>query len=285
MPESLYRIHNADDLDEPALVAAFDSWVDAGSAATTAASHLASGGDVVATFNSDLLYDYRARRPTLEIVDGRTRSLEWPELLLRRTMVGTRDVLVLVGPEPDYRWHALSAAAVDLARQFGVTEWIGLGAIQAAIPHTRGVTVIGTESRPGLLRGDVPPGPEGVLRVPAAVISVLDVALSRADIATLGYFAQVPHYVTGPYPAAAMELLRVLGRHFGGEIATGTLDAEARELRARLDTAARSDESTRAYVERLETMVDESRLPSGDDLISQIEQFLREQGPGGSTRP
>jgi hypothetical protein len=35
-------------------------------------------------------------------------------------------------------------------------------------------------------------------------------------------------------------------------------------------------------VERLEAMVDEERLPAGDDLISEIEQFLRDQG---SQRP
>jgi hypothetical protein len=285
MSEPLFRLHETEDLVDPAFVVAFDGWVDAGAAATTAAGQLASHAAIVATFDADLLYDYRARRPTLEIVDGRTRSLEWPELVLRRTRVGSRDVLVLAGPEPDYRWHALSSGVVDLARQLGVTEWIGLGAIQAAVPHTRQVPVIGTESRPGLLRAGVVPGPEGVLRVPAAVVSVLDYAVSTAGMASLAYFAQVPHYVTGLYPAAALELLRVLGRHLGHEIPSGSLGDDARELRSRLDGAASSDETTRAYVERLEAMVDESRLPAGDELIADIERFLREQGSGGSGRP
>jgi hypothetical protein len=56
------------------------------------------------------------------------------------------------------------------------------------------------------------------------------------------------------------------------------LTEEARELRARLDTATGLDETTRDYVGRLETMYDEQRLPSGDDLISDIERFLRDQG-------
>ena len=57
---------------------------------------------------------------------------------------------------------------------------------------------------------------------------------------------------------------------------------EARELRIRLDTAAGLDETTRGYVGRLEAMYDEQRLPSGDDLISDIERFLRDKG--GPTR-
>jgi hypothetical protein len=31
-------------------------------------------------------------------------------------------------------------------------------------------------------------------------------------------------------------------------------------------------------------MVDEERLPAGDDLISEIEQFLRDQGSEGRPR-
>ena len=51
-------------------------------AATAAAGHLATGGRVVATFDADSIFDYRARRPTLEIVHGRPRSLVWPELVI-----------------------------------------------------------------------------------------------------------------------------------------------------------------------------------------------------------
>jgi hypothetical protein len=36
-------------------------------------------------------------------------------------------------------------------------------------------------------------------------------------------------------------------------------------------------------VDRLETLVDEARLPSGDDLISEIERFLREGGQQGTS--
>ena len=49
-------------------------------------------------------------------------------------------------------------------------------------------------------------------------------------------------------------------------------------MRANLDAAAAADTSTKAYVERLEAMVDEQRLPAGDELISEIERFLRARG-------
>jgi hypothetical protein len=272
------------DLIAPTMVGAFDGWVDAGSAATAALAELVADAPVVATFDADALFDYRARRPTLQIVDGRLAELTWPELVVRRVTVGERDLLILAGAEPDDRWQAFSAAVVDMAHQLGVAEWISLGSIPAAVPHTRSVPIIGTTSEPGRLRGDVRPGPAGLLRVPAAAISVLEMAMAAGGIPAVGYFAQVPHYVSGPYPGASVELLSALGRHLGVILQSGDLVEEARQLRTRLDTATALEETTRAYVERLEAMVDEERLPSGDDLIGEIERFLREGGTESGPR-
>jgi hypothetical protein len=283
----LLTLNDVGELREPSVLVALDGWVDAGSAATTAAERVADGGELVAEFDTDVLFDYRARRPALEIRDGRPRSLNWSELTLRRSQYGARDILVLSGAEPDFRWRQLSRELVDVAKKLGVVQWISLGAIPAAVPHTRPVPILGTTSKPGLLKGDIQPGPTGTLRVPAACISVLDIAISKAGIPAVGYFAQIPHYVNGPYATAALGLLEAVNRHLEIEVPPGQLTNEAMLLRQRLDTAASVDEGTRTYVERLEAMVDEARLPEGDDLIADIERFLRDRGGelGGSGRP
>ncbi len=280
---SLLHLDDPGDLVAPTLIAAFDGWVDAGSAATTALAQLVDGAPVVAKFDADRIFDYRARRPPLEIVDGRLDELVWPTLELRRMQAGRRDLLVLVGPEPDYRWRTLVRDTIDLVARLGVAEWISLGAIPAAVPHTRPVPILGTESTPGLLRSDVPAGPAGILRVPSALVSALEFEVSKAGVPALGYFAQVPHYISGPYAPASLALLETLGRHLGVDLPTGDLTDEASQLRTRLDTATALEETTRTYVERLEAMVDEQRLPAGDDLIADIERFLRDRG-GESTQ-
>jgi len=279
---SLYRLDGPIALDAPVIVAAFDGWVDAGGAATSALALLALEGVTVATFDSDQLFDYRSRRPTLDIRDGRLDSLTWPEITLKHVRFGRRDLLVMSGAEPDDRWRALGEATTELARRLDVRGWISLGAIPAAVPHTRPVPILGTESEAGLLRGGVTPGPTGLLRVPSAALSMLEMAIAAVGIPAVGYFAQIPHYVTGPYSIAAVELLRTLERHLDVDLPRGALAEEARQLRTRLDAAAAADETTRAYVERLESMVDESRLPEGEDLISEIERFLRDRSGDGS---
>lgn len=278
---SLVRLSDTQDLISPTVVVALDAWVDAGAASSTAVELLAIGAPVVASFSADLLYDYRARRPTLDIVDGHPTSLDWPELALRRTRLGERDLLLLSGPEPDFRWRELASDVAALARELEVEQWISLGAIPAAVPHTRPVPILGTESAPGLLRGEIRAGPDGLLRVPAALISVLDLAVAEAGIPAVGYFAQIPHYVSGAYPPASIELLHALERHLGVEIPLRLLPGEAEELRTRLDTATALDEKMRTYIERLEGMVDEARLPSGTELITEIERFLRDRGGEG----
>jgi hypothetical protein len=107
---------------------------------------------------------------------------------------------------------------------------------------------------------------------------------AEAGITSVGYFAQVPHYVSGPYPPAALALHRAVATHVGLTLDSGDLVDESDQLRTRLDVATAADESTRSYVARLEAMVDEERLPAGDDLISEIEQFLRDQGSEGRPR-
>ena len=101
-------------LTDPVVVAAFDGWVDAAAAASSAMERLATDSTVIARFDVDAIYDYRSRRPVLDVVDGRLSDLEWPELLLRHVWLGGRDVLLLAGAEPDLRWRALAADVREL---------------------------------------------------------------------------------------------------------------------------------------------------------------------------
>ena len=160
------------------------------------------------------------------------------------------------------------------------------GAIPAAVPHTRPVPILGTESAPGLLGATCRPGPAGILRVPVARWSRCWRSRSpRSGVPARRLLRPGPALRLGPVPG---RLGRAARGRSGGTSAwsspTGDLAEEARQLRTRLDAATALEETTRTYVERLEAMVDEQRLPSGDDLISEIERFLRDRGGEGTQR-
>jgi predicted ATP-grasp superfamily ATP-dependent carboligase len=185
-------------------------------------------------------------------------------------------VLVLHGPEPDFRWKELGGELSAFCLNAGVMQWISLGAIPAAVPHTRPVPVLATASRDGLLNEHDTKGPPGLLRVPSAALSSVELPVSEAGVPAVGFYAQVPHYVGGPYAAASVSLLRHLSRHLGIEIPMAELEDEADAQRARLDAAVAADDDVRELLERMEQSDDEE-LPSGDDLAAEIERFLRDQ--------
>ena len=271
-------VEPASPLVAPAIVAAFDGWIDAAGASTAAAERIADEGEVLVTFEPDLLYDYRSRRPVLDIVDGTMQELSWPELVIRRVHVGGRDLLVFTGPEPDFRWREIGGEVLELALRLGVVEWVSLGAIPAAVPHTRPVPILATSSTPGRLHPDERQGPDGLLRVPSAALSAIEWTIVGGGVPTVGFYAQVPHYVGGTFPAATIALLEHAGRHLGVTFPLGGLLDEAADTKARIDAAVEADEESRAYVARLETMAGDESLPSGDELATEIERFLRGQG-------
>jgi hypothetical protein len=270
----------------PAMVTAFDGWIDAASASTEAAHRIAAGGEVLATFDPDLLYDYRSRRPVLDIVDGTLTETAWPELTITRTSKSGRDLLVFTGPEPDFRWQEIGRDVYELALRLGVVEWVSLGSIPAAVPHTLPVPILATASRSGLLHDDEVQGPQGLLRVPSAALSAVELTISQNGVPTVGFYAQIPHYIGGSFPAATIALLEHAGRHLGVTFPLRELPDEAAATKARIDAAVDADEDSKTYVARLEAAAGEQGLPSGDELASEIERFLRGQGgePGPGPR-
>jgi proteasome assembly chaperone (PAC2) family protein len=273
-----YSLLEQPTLDSPVMISALNGWVDAAGAGTGAAAELAEGGDVVATFDGDLLFDYRSQRPILDIVDGVMKRTVWPEVKLQHSQHGGRDLLVLSGHEPDFAWHRFSDDVLDLARKFGVAQLITLGSVPAAVPHTLPAPVMTTASDADLLHGDVRP-PEGLLRVPAAAVSMIDQHLAENGIPTVGFFVQVPHYVTGSYPSGVIALLRRLAAHLAIDISTDELEREETAHRQRLDSLIADQPEAQEHVRSLEAMNTEQRAVSGEELASEIERYLRDAAP------
>ncbi|MGZ4430307.1 MAG: PAC2 family protein [Gaiellales bacterium] len=281
----LYRL--VDDLPElegAVLLASFDGWVDAAEAASRAVAHVAADGRVIATFDPDAIFDYRSRRPVLDVQDGRLAELSWPELTIRHTRVEQRDLLIFSGAEPDLRWQELAVDTVELVERLGVAQWISLGAVPGAVPHTRPVPVMATASQDGLLTPGDTPGPPGLLRVPSAALSALEMAVSAAGTPAVGFFAQVPPYASIGYTSASIALLDRLARHLGVAVDVDALLEEEHQERSRYDAAVQSDAMLRETVARLESVVGDmeaEQLPSGDELAREIERFLRGQADAG----
>ena len=281
------RIHERPSLDRPVLVAAFRGWNDGGQAATLAVGYLARlwSARKFADIDPELFVDFQATRPQVTLEEGRTRRIEWPENAFYRARIpGTdRDVVLLVGVEPNYRWRTFTELVSDLAADLGVELLVTLGALLADVPHTRPSPVTGAATDPVLVEklGLQLSRYEG----PTGIVGVLLDACRRGGIPSVSLWAAVPHYVSlAPSPRAAKALVERLASVLGTEISVSELAEAEAEYVAQVSEAVASDADTASYVEELEHRADSldwleesGGLPSGEALAAEIARFLRER--------
>lgn len=277
------------ELQDAVLVLHFSGWIDASGAAAAAMAAIdrgLGGTRLLATFDSDRLIDYRARRPVMEIREGVNTNLTWDEIELRHgTDQAGREVVLLTGPEPDMVWHAFAADVSQLVAQLGVTAAVALGAYPFATPHTRPPQLSCTSPSAELIAPL--PYDKGSVDVPAGISSVLEHSLTEVGVPALGLWVRVPHYVaTMPYPAAAVALLRALEDVSGVRVPTAELEREAEQQRRRIDQLVAGNDEHREMVRQLEALHDQAaeqasslpgELPSADELAAEFERFLRDQ--------
>ncbi len=274
------------------MVIAMDGWIDAGYAAATAAKTLTdvTASEVIYTFDPDTFLDCRERRPRVKIKNGIPTSITWtPPVIKFSSDSAGQCVLLLTGPEPDYRWQEFAGEILKIIERHRVRRLIGLGAFPFAWPHTRQIRVIATGSdielidKIGYLNGEID-----------APASVTDVIGQRCkDLAGLDFinlWAQVPHYVSNMYyPQAALALLDVLTRLCSLQLDLTQLREEANQLSLQLNNLISASDEHYEMVRNLEEQVDVEddefnpsyeNLPSGDEIAAELERYLRGETNG-----
>jgi len=270
-------------LTRPVLVSAFRGWNDGGQGASLAGGYLAKTWEAerFAEIDPEEFFDFQATRPHVSLVDGLTRRIDWPEnAFYHARLPGTeRDVVLLLGIEPNLRWRAFTQIVVDLARELGVEMMVSLGALLADVPHTRDSPVTGSATDQALVEelGLSASRYEG----PTGIVGVLHDACREAEIPSVSLWAAVPHYVSlTPSPRAAKALCERLADLLSAEVDVSDLEEAAEAYAEQVSEAVAADSDTASYVEELERRADEleeeANIPSGDALAAELTRYLRE---------
>ncbi|HEY7106846.1 MAG TPA: PAC2 family protein [Acidimicrobiia bacterium] len=271
-------------LAEPVFVTALAGYFDSASASTGAVDWLIDhhGAERIARIEADDFFDFQQVRPQVVLDEGVTRRIVWPENVVHATDRATagRDLVMLSGIEPHFRWRQFCSVLVDVARESGCRMVVTLGATPAQVPHTRMPPVFTSSTdrelaaRLGLSR----PQYQGI----TGIIGVLHAELEHAGLPAIAMRVGVPHYAAGAYnPKAAMTLLRHLEHVTGVPTSHAELGDAVGEWEQRLDEAVSSDDQARAYLPQLEAQYDEEaeeQIPSPDDLAEDFQRFLRDAG-------
>ena len=273
------------ELRRPVLLAGFRGWNDGGQGATLGAGYLARqwNAEEFATIDPENFYDFQEVRPQVLLEDGLTRKLEWPSnTFLHAPIPGLdRDVVILLGVEPNLRWKTYSGLVVDFVQELGIELVATFGSLLADVPHTRPAPVSAAASDPSLVEelGVEPSRYEG----PTGILGVLLDGCRHAGIPAVSLWAAVPHYVSlAPSPRAALALCGRFGELLSIDIDLEELETASEEYSEQVTEAVASDAETASYVEELERRVDlmeaaEEELPSGESLAAELTRFLRER--------
>jgi proteasome assembly chaperone (PAC2) family protein len=282
--------YRPDGLRAPALVCAFKGWNDAADAASSAITFVgrALGAQRFATIDPEEFYDFQATRPRIKLVDGQAREIVWPavELYEARVPRADRDLILLTGTEPSFRWRTFGKLVIELAEAIGTQLVVTLGALLADVPHTRPVSVTGLTSDPALVErlGLTQSSYEG----PTGIVGVLHAACAQTGMPSASLWAAVPHYIAAaPNPKAALALVRNLEGLVGVAVDASELETAASDYERQVNVAVQSDPDVQAFVERLEQAAESEGdepgpLPSGDSIARDLQRFLRQRGDEGS---
>ncbi|MFI2752327.1 PAC2 family protein [Cellulomonas sp. P22] len=273
---------------DPIMLAAFEGWNDAGSAATQALEHLHDvwAAEQVDELDPEEYHDFQVNRPVVGPGPDGRREITWPttSVAVATAPRSGRQVVLVHGIEPSMRWRRYCRELLDIAATLGVKTVVTVGALLADVPHTRPIPVTTTSEDPEVREhmGVESNSYEG----PTGIVGVLQHEAEARGMHALSLWAAVPHYVAHPpSPKATLSLLGSLESLLGEPVPLGELPEDAIAWQHGVDELSAEDTEIAEYVHQLEEAKDTAELPeaSGEAIAQEFERYLRrrDKGTGG----
>lgn len=263
-------------LRQPAVLAAFRGWNDAGEAASSVVMHLLErhDGQTLSRLD-DGYYDLRENRP-LVFRRGGVRQLQWPHTSVLLCRTAQRDLLLVLGDEPNLAWQRFCEQLLAVVDRAGATPVVVLGAMNSDEPHTRPLPVAIDATNPELVWGLG--AEESDYSGPTGITGVLSQLAVEAGHQVVSMWVSAPYYgPDGECPKATLALARRVSEVLAVDFDFGALEQKAADWEALVDELIEQDADLVEFVRTLERSRDEGLEPtSGEDLAAQIEQYLRD---------
>jgi proteasome assembly chaperone (PAC2) family protein len=307
-------------LQEPLLVAAFAGWNDAAGSATWATRFLVDRWHAqrFAEVDPEEFYSFTDTRPQVKLTNGVVRQVTWPTneffyarqpeppegtTRSRRRPEPVRDIVLLLGTEPNLRWRAFTSMLVALCRRLGVTQVALLGGLLADVPHTRPVPITAASTTSALASHLALLGlGRSKYQGPTGILGVLHDCFREENIAALSLWGAAPHYLTvSPNLQVSEALLNRLNEILHLRLNLRELRTGAERFQERISMIVAQDPEATTYVRQLEERLAADReddparepaephplgeappprssgeLPAADVVIRGIEDLLRE---------
>ena len=280
-PHELLDVDTSVNYHAPILLCHLHGATDAGNAGGLAVEQLLASlpSQRVATFDTDMLIDYRSHRPVVTVANWTVTDMEVPELAIDLVHDDAGlPMLILHGPEPDAKWQRFAHAVTDFAQDAGVEICVSLKGMPATIPHTRPTLVHVQSTDASLTQGQTEMGED--VRMVASANTFLHYWLASHDIDGVTFLAAVPFYMANmDYPQATLALLNRMGSTLDLSLPMGNIVAGTQMLERSLEESVENSEELAALVDGLEHHFDERLAQlkeAGDESAAERETFARD---------
>jgi proteasome assembly chaperone (PAC2) family protein len=290
-------------LRNPVLLAAFAGWNDAAEVATGTLRALMRqwNAEPCAEIEPEEFFVFTETRPQVRIVDNIQRRIVWPQnqFYYARPPGGERDILFLVGTEPQLKWKTFTGLVLDYAKSLDVNLVVCLGGLLADVLHSNPPVLTGSVAAPDLAPRASRLGlHRSRYEGPTGIVGVLGSECRPRDIPTGSIWGNVPHYLPGLTNPPIMEAMA----RAVGDLLDITVDAREfhrgmARFKLQVERAIAEDVDVAAYVRQLEERdrpSDDARpagelpppsdLPSADVLVQELEEFFRRRPEDGETK-
>lgn len=265
-------------LRNPVAAIAFQGWNDAGDAATGVVEYLISQytDGPIAQIDLENYMNFQMSRPLISIDRG-VRDIHWPATGLFGIQLDDHDhdVIAVLSEEPHLRWPSYCGRLISTLRDLGVERAVTFGAFIGQIPHTIPPQLFGLSTRTDFYEQlNVH---QSSYEGPTGITGVLHSALVGEGFEASSIWAGVPHYLAAnPDPKATRALLGKFNQLIDYEIDTSELDVEVAEYEERVAEAVAESGDIVDYVRELEDSAEEISPAESEQLVEEIERFLRE---------
>jgi proteasome assembly chaperone (PAC2) family protein len=291
-------LHHEPTLQAPSLILGFAGWANAAGLSVETVSQLQTvlQSDAIGTLEAPECYVITnpslAHRPITTIRAGLVEALRLPmtEVHALQGAGAQPDLLLIQGLEPDLHWHDYVEALFSLIARFEVRRVYTIGSYYDQIPHTRPPHVTAVVSEVHL---------KAALRAqhvdftsyegPTSIQTFLLYTCQQRQIEGVSLWGGVPPYLQGTYPRGVVRILSILSRLIGFSIDSSALQSWVSEFESVLQQQVAKNDELAAFVKQLETAYDQSisdtDVHHGDEIVEEIQQFLRQRHRPGSTPP
>ena len=272
----------------PDMVVAFWGWPNAAEAATGVVDFLRRHLDAqpFAEITPDNFYDFSVSRPIGRTADGVLQDVTFPACNFysyRRPEEDRRDLVLLLGVEPNLQWDSFIGQVLDAATMAGVGRVFLIGAYFDGSPHTRPVRLTGSATNEALRDELLRVGVEATDYVgPSSIHSTIMLHCRRRDLPAMSLWGRAPHYVQVANPNVSRAILETLSKLIDLPLDLGELETAGAEFNRHLEEAAAQNPEIAAYIRRLEQGYDDSvvlRPLQHEDILRSVEEFLRRRPP------